>query len=119
MIKLDDATFEIIAAKYYRNRHCQTIEEFKDDVKLFKRVKRHFKRYHLKEEIQERLVLNDIVIIFNIFELNGAVSLLRAAVGKPLEPYLKPFLHYLNFIKESDMNEVISNSALLEKLRKL
>ena len=57
----------LYAIKNYQNPSCQGIEEFYDDMKRFKYVKRLFRKYKETGELKERLLLNHIIVLNNLF----------------------------------------------------
>lgn len=87
---LDDTNFVLYAAKYYDNPQCYDLEEFYDDLKRFKYLKRLFGKYHETGEIKENLILNHIVVIYNVFGNAATRMLFFKLVG--YYTYLKPFL---------------------------
>ena len=95
MQQLDDSNFMLYAASNYDNPQCYDTDEFYDDLKRFKYLKRLFNRYRETRELKERLILNHLVVIFNVF---GPMPATRLLFFK-LEGYydlLKPFLIYTN-----------------------
>ena len=95
MKQLDDSNFMLYAAANYDNPQCYDTDEFYDDLKRFKYLKRLFNRYRETRELKERLILNHLVVIFNVF---GPMPATRLLFFK-LEGYydlLKPFLIYTN-----------------------
>ena len=65
--KLDETNFVLYAAKHYDNPECFDTEEFISDLKRFKYLKRLFNKYHENNELKERLILNHIVVLYNLF----------------------------------------------------
>jgi|TARA_R110000744_G_scaffold82342_1_gene161774 hypothetical protein len=100
--ELNNETFELYAAKHYRNEACLDIQEFKEDVARFKYVLRLLRRYNESGIIQERLVLNHIIVIYNVFEIRAANRMIFYKIEPELWPSLKPFLIYLNYLPEDD-----------------
>jgi hypothetical protein len=90
MTIVDDESFLLYAAKYYDNPQCQDIEEFHDDLKRFKYLKRLFGKYAESGELRERLILNHLIILYNVFG-NAATRMLFFKLKDHLQ-YLKPFL---------------------------
>jgi len=91
MIQLDDSNFMLYAASNYDNPHCYDTDEFYDDLKRFKYLKRLLNRYKETGELKERLILNHLTVIYNVFGSTPATRLLFFK----LEGYyslLKPFL---------------------------
>jgi hypothetical protein len=96
---LNAKNFVLYAAKHYDNPGCESIEEFHDDLNRFKYIKRLFTKYQETGEIKERLVLNHLIALYNLF---GAVPTTRMLFFK-LEgnwELLKPFLVYLGYMPE-------------------
>ena len=96
---LNAKNFVLYAAKHYDNPGCESIEEFHDDLNRFKYIKRLFTKYQETGEIKERLVLNHLIALYNLF---GAVPTTRMLFFK-LEgnwELLKPFLIYLGYMPE-------------------
>ena len=96
MLKLGESTFLLYAAKHYDNPHCHDEFEFEEDLKRFQYLKKLFQRYIQTGELKERLILNHLIIIYNVFGLNSTDMLFMK-----LEEYnkiLKPFIIYLNYM---------------------
>ena len=125
---LNAKNFVLYAAKHYDNPGCESMEEFHDDLNRFKYIKRLFTKYQESGEIKERLVLNHLIALYNLF---GAVPTTRMLFLK-LEgnwELLKPFLVYLGYMPERlyeiGEHEVIMdtniplNNVIVERLRKV
>ena len=91
---LDDSNFVLYAAKHYDNPQCYDVEEFYDDLKRFKYLKRLFGKYQDTGEIRENLILNHIVVLYNVFGDAATRMLFFKLVG--YYSYLKPFLLLLD-----------------------
>lgn len=94
---LNYANALIYAAKHYNNPHCFDSFEFYEDLNRFKYLKRLFNRYQEEGDLKERLILNHLIILYNVFEVEAATRLLFLKLEDYLE-YLKPFLEYLNYL---------------------
>jgi hypothetical protein len=90
-IQLRDRTFLLYAAKHYDNPNCNSHEEFLDDLRRFKYVKRLINRYIETGDLKWRLILNHIIVIYNVFGSEAATRMLFLRL-QGLEQYLKPFL---------------------------
>lgn|SRR5574337_30078 len=66
-VKLKQNNFELYAARYYDNPNCVSREEFLDDLNRFKYIKRLCTKYRENGIIRERLVLNHLVVLYNLF----------------------------------------------------
>jgi hypothetical protein len=100
--ELDNDNFELYAAKHYRNLSCISTEEFYEDVARFKYVLRLLRRYRQSGIVQERLILNHIIVIYNVFEIFAANKMMFFKIDEDLWPSLKSFLIYLNYLPENN-----------------
>ena len=111
--------FVMYAIKHYENPHCEGEKEFHDDMKRFKYIKRLFKKYTLGGQLKERLLLNHIIILRNLFGTEACVTLLLFKTQKEYLGVLKSFLIFLNMIREDELTDIESDSYVLKALRKL
>ena len=88
MDKIDESNFILFAAKFYDNPQCMDESEFFDDLKRFKYLKRLFNKYKEGGELKERLVLNHLIVLYNLFE-EGATRMLFFKLRNYLD-ILKP-----------------------------
>ena len=118
-MKLNKNNLVIYAAKHYYNPTHIDGEEFFDDLKRFKYVKRLVNRYQLNGDLAERLILNHLIVIFNVFGHEAGVEML--ALKLPLEqwPTIKPFLVFLQAIKNEDITGIDMDKYVVSKLREL
>lgn len=72
--------------------------ELHDDLKHLSYTRRLFRRYHQYGELRERLILNHIVILYNIFGVVAATRLLFYHVREEDHAILKTFLLFLNYM---------------------
>ena len=96
---LNESNFSLYAAKYYDNPSCVGEEEFLEDISRFKYLKRLFGKYKESGEIRERLILNHLIILYNVFPPEQCTRMLCMKLHEYIE-YLKPFLVYLNYWPE-------------------
>ena len=127
--KLDESNFLLYAAKHYENPQCYDTVEFYDDLKRFKYIKRLLNRYQEENDLKERLILNHIIILYNVFGPEATTKMLFLKC-KGLEHLLKPFLLFLNLLPEKVENigiecrtintsEIIMDQKILNELRKI
>ena len=103
MQQLDDSNFMLYAAANYDNPQLYDTDEFYDDLKRFKYLKRLLNRYKETGELKERLILNHLTVIYNVFGSTPATRLLFFK----LEGYfnlLKPFLVLMGHMPDSVEN---------------
>lgn len=110
---LSEKTFTLYAAKYYDNPHCFDEAEFEEDLKRFQYLKRLFNKYKESGEIKERLVLNHLIILFNVFPPPACTNMLFLKLSGYYE-ILKPFLIFLNQMPERVVvdTEIIHSSSI-------
>lgn len=117
--ELNKNNFILYAARYYENPQCTSTDEFYEDINRFKYLKKLLGRFHNKGDLQERLILNHLIVLYNVFGIDAANHMVRFQIEEKYLPYLKPFLVFLNFIKDNDMIEVPLDTVIVDKLRKL
>lgn len=105
--KLDETNFMLYAAKHYDNVQCYDANEFYDDLKRFKYLKRLFVKYEESGDLKERLILNHMIILYNIF--NDAATPMLFLKLKGYYHLLKPFLILLGRLP----NKVLIGSELI------
>jgi hypothetical protein len=116
---LTEENFELFAAKHYDNKQCIDVQEFKEDLNRFKYIKRLLTRYELSEDLQERLILNHLIIIYNVFGIEAANKMIWFKIKKSQWHIIKPFLVLLNYLPESEKLNVAMDPYVVERLRKL
>jgi hypothetical protein len=89
----------LYAVKAYDKPNC-IMSEFKEDMKRFNYLKRLFKRYRKLGELREQLVLNHVVVIYNVFGVEVATRLLFYKMTKDDYSALKTYLIFLNCMPE-------------------
>tara|TARA_B100000287_G_scaffold200973_1_gene189736 strand:+ start:59 stop:469 length:411 start_codon:yes stop_codon:yes gene_type:complete len=121
--ELNDNNFLMYAMKLYDNPQCVGMEEFKDDLNRVKYVKRLLKKYFNSGVLRERLILNHIIILANVFGIEGAVRMLFYRVEKELHPLLKTFLVFLEYLPEkqkgSEYDLIPLDPTVISTLRKI
>jgi hypothetical protein len=95
---LDDDNFEEFAIANYINPNCVSVLEFLDDLKKIRYVKRLLNKYRDRQELRERLILNHIIFLSNVFGIDGTVNMLRYKVGENNVVTLNTFFILLNYI---------------------
>lgn len=127
--RLDDSTFLLYCAKNYNNPHCLGTEEFLEDLKRIKYIKKLFTRYEITGELKERLILNHIMILNNVFGPIATVRILFYKIPK-YHHYLKPFFILLNILPDIVYNvgkdginiftdDIPLDKSIIEVLRKI
>jgi hypothetical protein len=89
--KVDETNFLLYAAKHYENPHCYDTVEFYEDLNRFKYIKRLLNKYEETGEIKDRLIINHLTIIYNVFGVEAGTRLLFLKLRNYLH-LIKPFL---------------------------
>ena len=84
------------ASKHYDNPQCSDISEFEEDLKRFQYLRKLFGRYRQDNDLKERLILNHLIIIYNVFGPEATNMLFMKL--QEFHECLKPFVEYLNFM---------------------
>tara|TARA_R110002167_G_scaffold91848_2_gene246961 strand:- start:617 stop:988 length:372 start_codon:yes stop_codon:yes gene_type:complete len=116
---LNKRNFELFAAQHYNNPECLDIEEFKEDLARFKYLKRLLRRYELAEDLQIRLILNHIIVLYNVFGIESANKMLWYKIEPEHWTYIKPFLIFLNYLPVDEKVEIPLDPLIVDLLRKL
>lgn len=124
-MKLTESTFLLYAMKYYDNPQCTEIAEFEEDMKRFQYLRKLFGRYRAESDLKERLILNHLIVIYNVFGLN-ATNMLFMRLHEYHE-YLKPFVVYLNYIPQIiayddvviNTDSINSDLGIIERLKEI
>ena len=109
----------LYAAKHYRNPQFSDIEEFHEDLKRFKYIKRLLNRYLDQGELAERLILNHLIVVFNSFGIEAALNILELKLIERHWPVVKPFLVYLKYIRDDQYTGIAMDQTIIEVLRKI
>ena len=117
--KITNDNIMMFAIKHYDNPQCEGEKEFYDDMKRFKYIKRLLRKHKDTGILKERLLLNHIFILNNLFGAEACVTLLLFKIHREYWETLKSFLLFLNMIREDELNNVKENKFVLEILGKL
>ena len=125
---LNEKNYVHFAMKYYDNRQCTSVEEFNEDLNKIKYVKRLFNRFLETGELRVNLILNHLIVIYNVFENEAATRMLFFRVEKKYYSILKPFLIFLNRLPEKingidgediQTSHIPLNETTIKELRKI
>ena len=108
----------LFAQHHYDNPTLQKEQEFYDDIKRFKYLKRLFRKYKTTKNIKIRLVLNHVIVLANVFGVEAACVLLLYKVEKIYWSYLKSVLVYLDYLYPHELNDVKTDKNIDEILKK-
>jgi len=117
---LNEDVFTIFAARHYYNPTCIDAEEFHEDIKRFKYIKRLINRYLSGGKLSERLIMNHLIVIFNVFGYDAGLKMLEYRL--PLNNHwqiIKPFLIYLKIVTNDKYTGIDMDPHVVDILRKI
>ena len=117
--ELTEENLFLYAAKHYYNPKFSDIEEFYEDLKRFKYIKRLVNRYLDHDELGERLILNHLIVIFNSFGIEASLNMLELKLDDKHWPVIKPFLIFLKYIENNQYLGIAMDQEVVERLRKI
>ena len=119
--ELNESNYLLFAIKFYDNPQSVTREDFESDLKRIRYVKRLLKRYQNNGELKVHLILNHLIILFNVFN-EATVPFLLYNFDEELLPAIKSFLIFLNRVSEypkTKVNEIEADEYCLQQLKEL
>jgi hypothetical protein len=117
---IDDSNFMLYAARNYHNPTCIDAEEFHEDLKRFKYIKRLLTRYKDTDLLSVNLILNHLIVIFNVFGYEAGLRLLEYKLPSDISwSVIKPFLIYLKVIENDKYTGIPMNDDVIQALRKI
>ena len=116
---LTNENINMFAIKHYDNPSCVDEQEFLDDMKRFKYLKRLFRKYDTSKEFKSRLIINHIIILANVFGIEAATTLLFFKVDKQHWSILKTVLIFLNYMPENEMVDIEIDQSIMEELKRI
>lgn len=119
MYELTNDNFVLFAMKYYDNPACKGLDEFKDDLKRFGYLKKLFKRYRPGSGFNERLIINHLIVLYNLFGIEAATKMLFFKIEEKHWPQLKSFLVFLNMMPPDNMAINLDDKVLVSLRRSL
>lgn len=117
--ELTEDNLFLYAAKHYDNPTFSDIDEFHEDLKRFKYIKRLVNRYLDNDDLAERLILNHLIVVFNVFGIEACLNILELKLDERHWPVIKPFLIFLKYITNDQYTNIEMNSLVVERLRKI
>jgi hypothetical protein len=119
--ELNEDNYLLFAIKFYDNPQAVTKDDFEDDLKRIKYVKRLLKRYKNTGVLKTHLILNHLTVLFNVFD-DATVPLLFYNLEKELWPYIKSFIIFLNRLPEypkTEINTIEEDPECLKQLQSI
>ena len=116
--ELNESNYILFAIKHYENPHCVTREDFDEDLKRFKYLKRLLKRYVRGGQLRIHLIINHLIILYNVFG-EAATPLLFFKMEREYWSLIKTLLLYLNKYPIGMMPSLEVDPDLEEELEQL
>ena len=124
-MNLTESTFLLYAMKNYDNPQCTDMSEFEEDMKRFQYLRKLFTRYRHDNDLKERLILNHMIVIYNVFGVDGTNMLFLKL--HEFHSYLKPFVEYLNYMprvlqydeKIINKDSIVGDILIEQKLKEI
>ena len=117
--KINASNIVMYAIRHYNNPQCEGEKEFEDDLKRFKYIKRLLRKYHDTGILKERLLLNHIIVLHNVFGSDAVATLLLYKIQEEYWPALKSFLLFLNILKENELEYIKKDERVYKVLKEL
>ena len=116
---LTPETIEVFAKRHYNNPSDIDRQEFEDDMKRFKYLKRLFRKYDTSKEFKSRLIINHVIILSNVFGVDAATTLLFFKIDKQHWSILKTILIFLDYMPEDEMIDLDIDQNVMEELKRI
>ena len=117
--ELNEGNYLLFAIKFYNNPQAVTRDDFESDLKRIRYIKRLLKRYKNTGELKVHLILNHLIVLFNVFD-DATVPLLFYHLEEDLWSPIKSFLIFLNRVPEypkTKLNEISVDENCLKQLQ--
>ena len=125
---VNDNNFMMFAIKHYDSPSCTGETEFREDLSRIRSIGRSFSRYKKTGKINERLVLNHLIVLYNVFEAQAMTKMLAFKLNNYLD-YLKPFLMLISMWPDRNEgvggdyiiigSDIFMDNQLVKKLREI
>jgi hypothetical protein len=117
--ELTEETFLLFAARHYYNPKCIDADEFFEDIKRFKYIKRLINRYFESGNLSVNLLLNHIVVVFNVFDIGPGLKLLEYKFDKKYWTVIKPIIIFLKVVPNDKYTDIAMDKNVINELRKI
>ena len=119
--ELNEENFLLFAIKNYENPQAVTKEDFEKDLNHFRYIKRLLKRYKNTGELKTHLLINDFIILYNIFG-DAATPMLFYKIERDLWSTIKTFIVFMDKLPEyphTYIHDIDMDQRCLEELEKI
>jgi hypothetical protein len=117
--------FVQFAMKHYENPHVTTIDEFERDLDKFSHINKLLYRYYDKDDLNARLILNHIIVLYNVFSIEACTEMIFFKIKPEYVSAVKTFLTFLNYMpaKINTLNikdtDIPIDMRIADELRKI
>lgn len=119
--ELNEGNYLLFAIKFYNNPQAVTRDDFESDLKRIRYIKRLLKRYKNTGELKVHLILNHLIVLFNVFD-DATIPLLFYHLEEDLWSSIKSFLVFLNRVPEypkTKINDINVDENCLKQLQSI
>jgi hypothetical protein len=119
--ELNEDNYLLFAIKNYDNPHAVTQEDFYEDLKRFKWIKRLLRRYRKEGELKTHLLINHFIILYNVFG-DAATPLLFFKIDREFWEILKTFVVYLDRLPEyphTSLHDIKMDEVCMQQLNSI
>jgi hypothetical protein len=119
--ELNEGNYLLFAIKFYNNPQAVTRDDFESDLKRIRYIKRLLKRYKNTGELKVHLILNHLIVLFNVFD-EATIPLLFYHLEEDLWSPIKSFLVFLNRVPEypkTKINDISIDDNCLKQLQSI
>ena len=116
-ISITDQNVILTAAKYYTNAHISSDDEFLNDLSIVINLRKLFRKYKDKKSLNERLIINHLITMRNVFNITFLIVLLFKTIEPDYHSTLKTFLIHLGYLKTDAYPEIQLDHHIVQVLR--
>jgi len=117
--KITNDNIIMFAIKHYDNPQCEGEAEFHDDMKRFKYIKRLLRKYREHGELKERLILNHMIVVNNVFGAEAGSTLLIFKIEPEFWSVLKTFMYFLGMLPEGELEQIEEDETVKKVLERI
>ena len=117
--KITKKNWLFFAIKNYNVPNLDSEQEFYEDIKRFKYLKRLFRKYKATGELKTRLILNHIIVLNNVFGNEASATLLLYKIEQEYWAILKTILDYLGYLYPHELSDIQSDYRIERLLKEL
>ena len=117
-LECTEENFFEFAKQHYHNPECEDMDEFMADIDRIKYIKRLINRYHSSGDFQDHLLMNHIIVFYNVFGIDGATRMLACRLSYKYWTVIKPICIFLYYFRNTDFTGIEMDPFVVDLLRK-